>query len=100
MTTKVGDVGGDERAESLEDKAIETYMNLILAGVAEALKKLMENENRSSFNTITLMALLSQCLEQDTILLKKRCVYNILSMAKNEAVLTWKRYTGLCGCGC
>ena len=100
MTTNVGDVGGDERAESLEDKAIETYMNQILAGVAEALKKLMENENRSSFNTITLMALLSQCLEQDAILLKKRCVYNILSMAKNEAVLTWKRYTGLCGCGC
>ena len=96
----MGDVGDDERAESLEDKAIEPYMNQILAGVAEALKKLMENENRSSFNTITLMALLSQCLEQDTILLKKRCVYNILSMAKNEAVLTWKRYTGLCGCGC
>ena len=96
----MGDVGGDERAESLEDKAIEPYMNQILAGVAEALKKLMENENRSSFNTITLMALLSQCLGQDAILLKKRCVYNILSMAKNEAVLTWKRYTGLCGCGC
>ena len=48
----MGDVGGDERAESLEDKAIEPYMNQILAGVAEALKKLMENENRSSFNTI------------------------------------------------
>lgn len=72
-------------------------MNQILAGVAETLKKLMENENRSAFNTIAMMALLSRCLEQDAILVKKRCVYNILSMAKNEATLTWKRYTGWCG---
>ena len=100
MTTRVGDVGDDEAIESLEDKVIEPYMNQILAGVAETLKKLMENENRSSFNTITLMALLSQCLDQDAILVKKRCVYNILNMAKNEAIMTWKRYTGLCGCGC
>ena len=69
-------------------------MTQIMTGVAEALKKVMENENRSSFNNLTCMALLSQCLEQSQLLVKRRFMYNLLDMAKNEAMLAWRKFTG------
>ena len=65
-----------------------------MTGVAEALKRGVENENRSSFNNLTRMALLSQCLGQSQLLVKRRFMYNLLDMAKNEAILAWKKFTG------
>ena len=63
----------------MEDKSIEPFVTQIMTGVAEALKRVMENENRSSFNNLTCMALLSQCLGQSQLLV---------------AILAWKKFTG------
>ena len=78
----------------MEDKSIEPFVTQIMTGVAEALKRVMENENRSSFNNLTCMALLSQCLGQSQLLVKRRFMYNLLDMAKNEAILAGKKFTG------
>ena len=78
---------------TLEKKGIEAFMNQIMAGTAEALKEIMENENASPFTILSQLTLLDVCIQDQKLLLKSNFLYNILTMAKKEITLLWKRYT-------
>ena len=68
-------------------------MNQIMAGTSEALKEIMENENTSPFTILSQLTLLDVCIQDQKLLLKSNFLYNILTMAKKEITLLWKRYT-------
>ena len=65
-----------------------------MVGVSEALKKVMDNENRSSFNLITEMQLLESCQKETRLLVRKRFLFNVLEFARQESMIEWKKYTG------
>ena len=80
--------------EIMEESApMANYMNQIMAGTAEALKEIMENENASPFTILSQLTLLDVCIQDHKLLLKSNFLYNILTMAKKEMTLIWKRYT-------
>lgn len=79
--------------EAMETKSTEPILQQIMGSLAEVLKKLMDNENRSSFTLITQMQLLERCQKETRLLLRRRFLYNVLEMARQEAVINWKKYT-------
>ena len=78
----------------MESKTIEPILQQIMGSLAEALKKMMDNENRSAFTLVTQMQLLEQCQQESRLLLRRRFLYNILEMARKEAITNWRQYTG------
>lgn len=82
------------RVAILESRATDTIQQQIMATIPETLKKLMDNENRSSFNLITEMQLLESCQKETHLLLRKRFLFNVLELARQELMIEWKKYTG------
>ena len=78
----------------MESRTTDTVQQQIMVGVSEALKKLMDNENRSSFNLITEMQLLESCQKETRLLIRKRFLFNLLELARQECMIGWKKYTG------
>lgn len=78
----------------MENKTIEPVLQQVMGSLAEVLKKLMDNENRSAFTLIAQMQLLEQCQQESRLLLRRRFLYNILEMARQEAIANWKKNTG------
>ena len=72
----------------------EMAVTQIMNGTAEALKEVMTNENRSPFAIISQMNILDLCLQDTSLLVRRQYLYNVISMAKNEAIINWKRFTG------
>lgn len=68
-------------------------MQQILTGISEALKKLMDNENRSAFNLVTQRELLERCLQESSLMVRRCLLYNALQLAKQEVTLEWQRFT-------
>ena len=66
----------------------------IMNGTAEALKEIMTNENRSPYTIISQMNILDLCLQNTSLLVRKQYLYNVIAMAKSEATINWKRFTG------
>ena len=66
----------------------------IMNGTAEALKEIMTNENRSPYTIISQMNILDLCLQNTSLLVRKQYLYNVITMAKSEATINWKRFTG------
>ena len=50
-------------------------MNQIMAGTAEALKEIMENENASPFTILSQLTLLDVCIQDHKLLLKSNFLY-------------------------
>ena len=72
----------------------EMAVTQIMNGTAEALKEVMTNEHRSPFSIISQMNILDLCLQDTSLLVRRQYLYNVISMAKNEAIINWKRFTG------
>ena len=78
----------------METKTIEPVLQQVMGSLAETLKKMMDNENRSAFTLVTQMQLLERCQQESRLLLRRRFLYNVLEMARQEAIINWKKYTG------
>lgn len=82
------------KSSNIGESTTDTVQQQIMVGVSEALKKLMDNENRSSFNLITEMQLLESCQKETRLLIRKRFLFNLLELARQECMIGWKKYTG------
>ena len=78
----------------MESKTIEPILQQVMGSLAETLKKIMDNENRSTFTLITQMQLFEKCQQESRLLLRRRFLFNVLEMARQEAIINWKKYSG------